>query len=139
MDQEDLKLAADFPAVTYDGWKKIVEDKEMKGAPFEKKMVNKTPEGVDIQPLYVAENWPWAGDPSGFPSFFPYTRGAQAIKRTRDGWDIRQEFREADPKSANHEIIHDLSRGVTSVCLRLDEAARVGLGADAPDAGVGGV
>ncbi len=139
MDQEDLKLAADFPAVTYDGWKKIVEEKELKGAPFEKKMVTKTPDGVDIQPLYVAENWPWAGDPSGFPGFFPYVRGTDAIARSRCGWDIRQEFREADPKTANHEIVHDLSRGVTSVALRLDAAARAGLGPDAAQAGEGGV
>jgi methylmalonyl-CoA mutase len=139
MDQEDLKLAADFPAVTYDGWKKVVEEKELKGAPFEKKMVSKTPDGVDIQPLYVAENWPWAGDPSGFPGFFPYTRGTQAIARARGGWDIRQEFREADPKAANHEIVHDLSRGVTSAILRLDAAARAGQGPDAAQAGEGGV
>ncbi|HXP95998.1 MAG TPA: methylmalonyl-CoA mutase family protein [Telmatospirillum sp.] len=126
MDQEDLKLAADFPTTTYAEWRKIVEDKELKGAPFEKRMVTKTLDGVDIQPLYVAENWSWAGDPSGFPGFFPYARGTDAILRTRNGWDIRQEFREPDPKSANYEIRHDLSRGVTSVVIRLDQVARSG-------------
>jgi len=124
MDHEDLKLAADFPAVTYDGWRKIVEEKELKGAPFEKKMVTKTPEGIDVQPIYVAENWPWDGDPSGFPGFFPYTRGTQAIGRVTGGWDKRQEFKEPEPKTANREIRHDLSRGVTSVAVRLDLAAR---------------
>ncbi len=90
-------------------------------------MVTKTLEGVDLQPLYVAENWPWSGDPSGFPGFFPYARGTNAIERTRTGWDIRQEFLEPDPKSANYEILHDLSRGVTSVVVRLDRAARSGV------------
>lgn len=139
MDHKDLKLAADFPVVSYDAWRKIVEEKELKGVPFEKKMVTKTPEGVEIQPLYVAENWPWAGDPSGFPSFFPYTRGTQAIARTRSGWDIRQEFRESDPAVANREILHDLKLGVTSVSLRLDDAVRNGEGPDAATAGEGGV
>jgi methylmalonyl-CoA mutase len=139
MDHKDLKLAADFPVVSYDAWRKIVEEKELKGVPFEKKMVTKTPEGVEIQPLYVAENWPWAGDPSGFPSFFPYTRGAQAIARTRSGWDIRQEFRESDPAAANREIRHDLKFGVTSVNLRLDDAVQGGNGPDAANAGEGGV
>lgn len=139
MDQKDFRLAADFPAVAYDQWKKIVEEKELKGAPFDKKMVTKTPEGIDIQPLYVAETWPWAGDPSGFPGFFPYTRGTQAIARTRNGWDIRQEFREADPADANREIRHDLGRGVTSVSLRLDDAARAGRGPDTEGAGANGV
>lgn len=139
MEHQELRLAADFPAVAYDQWKKIVEDKELKGAPFDKKMVTKTPEGIDIQPLYIAENWPWAGDPSGFPGFFPFTRGTQAIARTRNGWDIRQEFREADPADANREIQHDLGRGVTSVTLRLDDAARAGRGPDAAGAGANGV
>ncbi|WP_337998236.1 methylmalonyl-CoA mutase family protein [Oleispirillum naphthae] len=127
MDHEDLKLAADFPAVSYDGWRKIVEEKELKGAPFDKKMVTKTPEGIGIRPLYVAENWPWEGDPSGFPGFFPYTRGTQAIVRAKNGWDKRQEFKEPEPKAANREIRHDLARGVTSAALRLDRAARGGL------------
>ena len=99
-------------------------------------MVTKTLEGVDLQPLYVAENWPWSGDPSGFPGFFPYARGTDAIERTRTGWDIRQEFLEPDPKSANYEILHDLSRGVTSVVVRLDRAARSGV---APSQATGSV
>lgn len=141
MDQEDLKLAADFPAISYETWKKVVEEKELKGVPFDKKMVTKTPEGIGIQPLYVAENWPSDGDPSGFPGFFPFTRGTSAIERTSRGWDIRQEFREPDPKTANQEIKHDLSRGVTSVVIRLDAAARSGAAAAdaAPSVGMEGV
>jgi methylmalonyl-CoA mutase len=136
---EDLKLAADFPSVGYDAWKASVEEKELKGAPFEKKMVTKTQEGVDLQPLYVAQNWPWEGDPSGFPGFFPFTRGTDAIVRTQKGWDIRQEFREPDPKTANTEILHDLSRGVTSVALRLDSAARAGQAVTSATLGEDGV
>ncbi len=139
MEQEDLKLAADFPATSYAEWKKTVEEKELKGVAFEKKMVTKTPEGIDLQPLYVAENWPWAGDPSGFPGFFPYARGTGAIGSTRGGWDIRQAFGEPDPATANGEIRHDLSRGVTSVVLRLDAAARSGAAPSAETAGRDGV
>ncbi|PKU21357.1 methylmalonyl-CoA mutase family protein [Telmatospirillum siberiense] len=137
MDQEELRLAADFPATPYETWKKTVEEKELKGAPFEKKMVTKSLEGVDLQPLYVAENWPWAGDPSGFPGFFPYVRGTDAVGKTRHGWDIRQEFREPDPQVANKEIRHDLSRGVRSVVIRLDDAARSGADAARAGASVG--
>ena len=89
-------------------------------------MVTKTPEGIDIQPLYAAEDWPWAGDPSGFPGFFPYVRGTDLIQRTRNGWDIRQEFREPDPKAANAEIKDELGREVTSVVLRLAGSAGEG-------------
>jgi methylmalonyl-CoA mutase len=103
-------------------WRKKV-DVELKGAPFEKKMVTRTLEGIDIQPLYVEEDWPREGDPSGFPGLFPYTRGTDLIARTRNGWDIRQEFREPNPADANAVIKTDLARGVTSVLLRLAGSA----------------
>ncbi|MTJ82229.1 MAG: methylmalonyl-CoA mutase [Telmatospirillum sp.] len=138
MEQEELKLAADFPAVSYEAWKKSVEEKELKGAPFAKKMVTKTLEGVDLQPLYVREDFAAAGDPSGFPGFFPFTRGTVATGRD-GGWDVRQEFREPDPKAANREILNDLMRGVTSIVLRLDDAARRGEAPVASSAGIGGV
>ena len=126
MEQERLKLAADFPPVERDAWRKIVEEKELKGVPFEKKMVTKTPEGIDIQPLYAAEDWPWSGDPSGLPGLFPYVRGTDLIERTRRGWDIRQEFAEPDPKVANAEIARELGRGVTSAALRFAASAGEG-------------
>jgi len=122
-DHEELTL--DFPATSREEWRKLV-DVELKGAPFEKKMVTRTLEGIDIQPLYVAQDWPRAGDPSGFPGLFPYTRGTDLIERTRNGWDIRQEFREPNPEAANAVIKTDLARGVTSVLLRLAGSASGG-------------
>lgn len=130
MEQQDLDLAAGFPPVSYDEWKKIVEEKELKGAPFEKKMVNKTPEGILMQPIYIPETCDCSNDPSGMPGFFPFTRGTHAIDRSRNGWDKRQEFREPDPKTANYEIKHDLSFGVTSLAVHLDDAACAGVETD---------
>jgi methylmalonyl-CoA mutase len=139
MNKADLTLAADFPPCSYEQWKTSVVDKELKGAPFDKRMVTRTADGLAFQPLYVAENWPSAGDPSGFPGCYPFVRGDSTIARTGTGWDIRQEFREPDPKAANREIRHDLARGVTSVVLRLDQAARAGAPASAATAGIDGV
>ena len=125
MNHDHEELTLDFPATSREEWRKLV-DVELKGAPFDKKMVTRTLEGIDIQPLYVAEDWPRAGDPSGFPGLFPYTRGTDLIERTRHGWDIRQEFREPKPEAANAAIKIDLARGVTSVGLRLAGSASGG-------------
>ena len=49
--KDDLALAAEFPAATREQWLALV-DKALKGAPFEKKLVSKTYDGLRIEPLY---------------------------------------------------------------------------------------
>ncbi|SCA58178.1 Methylmalonyl-CoA mutase small subunit [Candidatus Terasakiella magnetica] len=140
MSEERLALAAEFPATSVEAWKESLE-KVLKGAPFEKKMVVKTYDGIDIQPLYTKDDWNAEGNPSGFPGSAPFTRGNTAAGRAVDGWDIRQVQANADKSAANDQILEDLERGVTSLILQFDEAARAGKnGADAPElAGRGGM
>jgi methylmalonyl-CoA mutase len=128
---QNLDLASDFPPVTYAEWRKAVEA-ELKGAPFDKKLVARTYEGIDIQPLYTAEGWDPAGDPSGFPGFIPLTRGSRSLGHAAAGWDVRQEHLHPDPAEANRAILEDLGHGVSSVRLRLDAASCAGLDADVP-------
>lgn len=52
--KEDL-LFADFPPITKEEWKAQVIS-ELKGADFDKKLVWKTLEGFDLQPLYTKED-----------------------------------------------------------------------------------
>ena len=47
----ELSIASDFPAATRDQWMKLVEG-VLKGAPFERKLVSTTYDGIAIQPLY---------------------------------------------------------------------------------------
>ena len=129
----DKELTLDFPPVSYDEWKASVLA-ELKGVPFEKKLVTRTPEGIDIQPLYTAADWPSDGDPSGFPGLLPLTRGSQPLGHAVAGWDIRQEHTHPDPAEANKAIVEDLEHGVTSIQLRLDAAACAGLDADSREA-----
>jgi methylmalonyl-CoA mutase len=129
----DKELTLDFPPVSYDQWKASVLT-ELKGAPFEKKLVSRTLEGIDIQPLYTAADWPSDGDPSGFPGLLPLTRGSQPLGHAVAGWDIRQEHTHPDPAEASRAILEDLAHGVSSIHLRLDAAACAGLDADAREA-----
>lgn len=131
MIEKELTLA-DFPPVSQAQWRTDLEP-ELKGVPFEKKLVTRTLEGIDIEPLYTAEDWPANGDPSGFPGFLPLTRGTRFLGRSK-GWDIRQEHLHPSPADANSAILEDLVHGVTSIEVRLDAAARSGLDADAHDA-----
>ena len=131
MIEKDLKILDDFPPVSYDTWKaKAVAD--LKGVPFEKKMITHTYDGIDIQPIYTPESWPSANDPSGFPGSLPYTRGTRPLGHSRAGWDVRQEVLHPEPTVVNRIVHDELDHGVTSVELKLDGAASAGLDADDP-------
>jgi methylmalonyl-CoA mutase len=61
-----------FPVVGVAAWRAQV-DKDLAGAPFDKVLVHRSPEGLAIQPLYT-EALPEAGR----PGVAPFTRGAHA-------------------------------------------------------------
>ena len=76
MNKEKEKLFSDFSPVSSEDWKnKIVED--LKGVPYDKKMIWRTPEGFCVNPFYRKEDLP-AGCESLQPGVFPYTRGNKA-------------------------------------------------------------
>lgn len=118
-----------FSMPTYEQWVAEVE-KALKGAPFDKKMYTKTYEGITLRPIYTRQDWPSAGDPSGFPGAAPFTRGTTAAGNRVNGWDIRQLYSGADPAADNEIVLNELARGVTSLYLQLDAAARAGLDPD---------
>ena len=51
-DTEDLAFAAEFPPATREQWLKLV-DGVLKGAPFDKRLVARTYDGLAIEPLYA--------------------------------------------------------------------------------------
>lgn len=128
-----LDILAEFPQVSVDEWRALVE-KDLHGAPFEKRLVTHTYEGISIAPLYTEADRPGGADGSGFPGLAPFTRGSHALGGALCGWDIRQERTEPDPKSFNDALLDDLEHGVTSVQVRFDAAARSGLDPDDDEA-----
>ncbi|MCC6677914.1 MAG: methylmalonyl-CoA mutase small subunit [Phycisphaerales bacterium] len=119
-----LETAGRFSAPGRDRWLQLVEA-DLKGAPFERRLITHTYEGIHIQPLYTrADAGPAA---SGFTGLMPMTRGARVLGNSQVGWEIRQERGEADPAAVNEAIRDDLAGGVASVVLRLDACARAGL------------
>ncbi|MAY75094.1 MAG: methylmalonyl-CoA mutase [Phycisphaerae bacterium] len=122
-----------FEPVSYEQWRAQVEQ-ELAGAPFEKKLVARLYEGLELQPVYTDADWPHANATSGHAGIDPMTRGSRLLGTTLTGWDVRQEhaFPLIDP--LNKAILDDLFGGATSILLRFDTAARSGLDADDPAA-----
>ena len=113
---DDLPLAAEFPAATREQWHKLVEG-VLKGAPFDKRLVAKTYDGLAIQPLYErkAQAQPVAGRAPG------------------TAWTVMQRVDHPDPAAANAEALHDLENGATGLSLVFAGAVGAygyGLGAD---------
>ncbi|MDR1981656.1 MAG: methylmalonyl-CoA mutase small subunit [Tannerellaceae bacterium] len=104
------KLFPEFPPIPTEEWmEKITAD--LKGAPFEKKLVWKTSEGFNVNPFYRAEDIEELRTTVSLPGEFPYVRG---IKKDND-WKVRQNIDVTDFKAANEKALDLLGKGVTSL------------------------
>ncbi|MDR1879916.1 MAG: methylmalonyl-CoA mutase small subunit [Tannerellaceae bacterium] len=104
------KLFPEFPPIPTEEWmEKITTD--LKGAPFEKKLVWKTSEGFNVNPFYRAEDIEGLQTAVSLPGEFPYIRG---IKKDND-WKVRQNIDVTDFKAANEKALDLLGKGVTSL------------------------
>ena len=70
------KLFTQFPPVSYDTWRAKV-DADLKGVPFEKKLVWRTNEGFNVQPMYRREDIAELKTTDTLPGEFPYVRGTR--------------------------------------------------------------
>lgn len=102
-------------------------EKVLAGAPFEKKLVSKTYDGLSIRPLYTGADWASLNDPSGLPGGAPFVRGGTVLGSALNGWDVRQTHGHPDPATANKEILEDLENGVSSILLKLDVEGKTGV------------
>lgn len=124
------KLFEEFRIPSYEEWKKEAEAL-LKGAPFDKKMTTKTPEGIVLQPIYNREDV--KSEPS-LPGEGDYVRGIDAGGYKAKPWAISQEMYAALPSEFNAKILDALNKGQTSVELVLDERTCAGLDADSDSA-----
>jgi methylmalonyl-CoA mutase len=131
---ETFSIADVFPAADYAQWRELV-DQALNGAPFDRKLVTRTVEQIDIQPVYTLDDEINGDDPLGFPGLAPFVRGRTAMGATQSGWGLRQEYTHPDPAATNTAIREDLAGGVNSIHLQLDAAAAAGLDPDQDEAG----
>src|ERR1700710_689497 len=126
MSDDDVTFAAAFPPATVEQWR-AMGDKALKGASFEKRLVTRLYEGIAVQPLYTAQDWDPAGDPSGFPGLAPFTRGGHASGAGTEGWEVLTEHTLQGPQQTNKAILTDLRRGATAIDLHFDRPDKPGI------------
>lgn len=112
------KLFDQFAPVSTETWKaKVVAD--LKGADFDKKLVWRTNEGFNVQPMYRAEDIENFKTTDSNPGEYPFIRGT----RTDNEWFIRQDIVVDDVKQANEKALNVLSRGATSIGFKIKRDA----------------
>lgn len=98
-------------------WRETVE-KELLGVPFEKKLVTRTIEGIDLQPLYhrgMVESVPHRDT---LPGQAPYLRGLHARgAKGETAWRIAQAIPAATAADFNKALLAALARGQNAVLL----------------------
>ena len=135
------KLLSEFAEVPFEKWKAQVE-LELKGVPYEKKLVSSTYEGISIQPIYNASDVAGLAHLKAKPGFGQLARGSSFEGYTAESWEVSQELPYPGPREFNNAARHDLSRGLTALNLNLDAATRQGIDPDSAiegDVGKGGV
>lgn len=93
-------FASEFPAASETDWRALV-DGVLKGAPFEKKLISKTADGLAIQPLYARK------------------AGAQPIAGVRGvaPWGIVARLDHPDASTANALALEELEGGADTLSL----------------------
>ncbi len=126
---EHERLLKEFSYPTYEEWREAAE-KSLKGASFEKKLITRTYEGIELQPLYRKEDGENLPHTNSYPGFAPYLRGRNAAGYYRQAWDISQELTIGTPAAFNEALRTDMERGQTAVNMVLDTPTRAGVDAD---------
>ena len=121
---------------TTEDWTALA-DKEVKG----KDLTWHTPEGIDVKPLYTAEDV--EGWEPGLPGFAPFTRGVRASMYAGRPWTIRQYAGFSTAEESNAFYHRNLKAGQKGLSVAFDLATHRGYDSDHPrvtgDVGKAGV
>ena len=85
---------------------------DLKGADFNKKLVWKTDEGIEVKPFYRMEDIENLIYINTLPGEFPYIRGT---KIRNNNWHVRQNIKVSDYQEANLKALTILMKGVDSL------------------------
>lgn len=94
------KLFSEFPPVSTEQWEEVIMA-DLKGGDYEKKLIWKTIEGIDVRPYYRAEDIK--------------DLNIEPTTKKDNNWDIRQDIFESDINLANQIALEGLKRGVNSL------------------------
>ena len=124
-----------------EAWTALVE-KETRGCtPAD--LAWRTPEGIDVKPLYTAEDLEGLEHLDSLPGFAPFVRGPRATMYAGRPWTLRQYAGYSTAEESNAFYRRNLEAGQTGLSIAFDLATHRGYDSDHPrvtgDVGKAGV
>ncbi len=117
-DKKPVGLFSEFPPVTKEQWEQRIQQ-DLKGADYDKKLIWKTAEGINVKPYYRAEDLQNIKQVfASLPGQFPYVRGTNGVNNQ---WLISQDVETSDIAKANHLAKDATRRGADAVLLNVSE------------------
>lgn len=124
-------------------WRDVAEKQLAKGGKTLDDLVTKTPEGIDLKPLYSAEDLQGLEYTDSMPGLEPFIRGPQATMYAGRPWTIRQYAGFSTAEESNAFYRNALAAGGQGVSVAFDLATHRGYDSDHPrvagDVGKAGV
>jgi len=111
MNEKDIKLFSEFPPVSGKEWEARI-NLDLKGKDYDKTLIWRTNEGINVRPYYRSENLSGLGFVDSLPGQFPFVRGN--IK-SGNNWLVRQDIEVVNLNDANQKALGILSKGVGSL------------------------
>ncbi len=133
----------EFKKVTKEDWEKLAEKEASRAKKTLEDLTWRSPEGIDIYPLYTAEDIEKLEYLDTFPGFPPFIRGPKATMYTVKPWTIRQYAGFSTAEESNAFYKKALALGQQGLSVAFDLATHRGYDSDHPrvvgDVGKAGV
>ena len=124
-----------------EAWASLVEKETRGRAPAD--LAWRTPEGIDVKPLYTAEDLEGLEHLDSLPGFAPFVRGPRATMYAGRPWTLRQYAGYSTAEESNAFYRRNLEAGQTGLSIAFDLATHRGYDSDHPrvtgDVGKAGV
>src|ERR1700677_4439013 len=118
-------LLEEFPPVSTAEWEAAIA-RDLKGANYEKRLIWRSDEGLEVKPYYRAEDLKGLASMEVAPGAFPFRRGV----RTTGDWRIREAIDARDVETANREACSAVAAGAEGIAFSsflVESSADLGL------------
>jgi len=117
----EKKLFESFPPITTEAWEEKIKI-DLKGADYNRTLIWKTNENIDVKPYYRAEHIENIEFTDAQVGVFPFVRGN---KTNDNSWLIRQNIATQNIDKANKTALDVLCKGVNSLGFVFDRTQKI--------------